>query len=106
MLIKYLVYANSASIVEVKVLRETKSSIFSGHPAYPKGRRCPKRSGLPTGDNYFDTWEEARDYLIACADSNILDLEFQLAQARNWRASLDTMKKPESLPYCYPTSVL
>jgi hypothetical protein len=94
---KYLVSASRSSIQKVEVLRETTSSIFSAHPAYPKGRCIPKRSDSPTGDNYFNTWEEARDYLIACAESNILDLEFQLSQAKGWRATLDTMEDPDVL---------
>lgn len=94
MITKYLVSASRSSIQKVEVLRETTSSVFMAYPAYPKGRCIPKRSDSPTGDNYFNTWEEARDYLIACAESDILDLEFQLTQAKGWRAAIDKMEDP------------
>lgn len=48
-----------------------------------------------SGKNYFDTWEEAYECLLAGAKRRVDDAKGQLATAEMVLAEVHTMKKPE-----------
>jgi hypothetical protein len=59
-------------IEEVEVLRETKNCVFIASNYYSKtGMKASKRSEGPC---YFDTWQEAKDFLIDREKSAIIKL--------------------------------
>ncbi len=65
-------------ICEVEVVRETeKQVIIMGHTG---DRREAKKSEY---QNYFDTWEEAKEFLIIIAQNKVDDTEIKLENAKD-----------------------
>jgi hypothetical protein len=77
-----------AKVAEVDVERETESSVWID------GSRTSKRS---VHENYFDSWEEARDYLLTMAENDLMSARRKLELAQGRVGNIRGMKKPESL---------
>ena len=81
-MIKYLVMRGRAKITPVKVEKETEKSVWverfyiSGDTKYI---RNSKRSAY---DNYFDTFEEARKFLLEETEFDIRILKGKIANKR------------------------
>lgn len=68
-----------ARIEEIEVIRETAQSVYfaSDWACYSNGRREAKRTA--NGYNYFDTWAEAKAFLVYREQSAIRNLKQQIA---------------------------
>lgn len=61
-------------IEEIDVAKETAKFV-----TYQDGQRWAKRSEDRYNKNHFDTWQEAREYLIGHEKAAIYDLELKIA---------------------------
>ena len=84
-MIKYRTRWDEISVVEVS--EETKRSVLLYEAGYY--RRELKRSG---SHNWFDTWEEAKAFLVAEAAKEVCDLKFQLERAEVRLSKLHAMR--------------
>jgi len=71
-MIKYKTDGWNSLIERIEVERETDSSVWI------KGRRCAKASSY---NNYFDKWDQAKDYLLKGALRNRDNKRHQLDRA-------------------------
>lgn len=78
---------NKDMIVEVEVERESDSSVWI------KGRRNNKRS---TYENYFDSWDEAKAYLLEKAESKAASCRRQLEYANGILGNIKGLKNPNT----------
>lgn len=95
---KYKAIDNDASIEAVQVERETaaavwiKSWTFKGAGTGPE-RRHNKRS---TYENYFDTWDEAKAFLLDAAEQQVVNARGRLERATGHLGNVKGMKPGES----------
>ena len=75
-----------AKITPVEVERETESSVWV------KGRRSKKRTDF---ENYYDTWEQARDAFIHHAERAISSEKALLARYEDSLLAIQSMTKPD-----------
>jgi hypothetical protein len=75
----------STNISEVDVERESGSSVWIA------GRRHAKRSEW---ENYFDTWEQAHQFLLDLAQEEVDSCRLQLERAKGYLGNIKGMKKP------------
>lgn len=82
-------------IEEIDVLRETEKCVIiqTGDGIFYKNgeRRDMKRT--EHSYNYFDTWQEARQFLIDRENTVIADLEKQIAAHRATLQKIEAMKQ-------------
>jgi hypothetical protein len=78
---------HDARIDEVEVVRETAKFV-----AELDGQRWAKRNA--DFRNYFDTWAEARQFLIDREIAEIADLERQLVQHQEALQKIEEMSQP------------
>ncbi len=77
-------------IEEVEVARETEKSIFIINN-HGKEIRESKRSSWK---NYFDTWEETKDFIVSNATSEVNQARQHLERCKEKLGRLKGMKKP------------
>lgn len=75
-----------AQIKKVSVTRETAVCVWIDT------RRYAKRSEL---ENFFDTWDEARAFLLNCAEARLMDARRRLQEARDALGNVKGMKQPK-----------
>lgn len=86
-MIKYRTYFDKIETVEV--VRETAASVYVGEKM--GGRREAKRSSFY---NYFDTWQEAHEFLVLRAEIAVSGAQSRLeAEERRFR-QIRGMKEP------------
>jgi len=86
-MIKYEVKSYLNSIEEVKVERETDSSVWV------EGRRRAKKAGYC---GYFDTWEEAKNSLLNKAQKDVDAARSRLQRANSKLGQVKSLKKPRA----------
>ena len=98
-IIKYKTGCGADKIEQVEVLRETNVSVFlpvnARSLAGAKGvdeRRDAKRS---TYAQYHDTWEDAKAYLMAKAEGEVVAARRRLEQANSKLGNIKGMKPPK-----------
>lgn len=74
-----------SGITSVEIERETDSSV------YINGRRRSKRSEY---EDYFDTWEEAHEFLTRRAQDDVESARHVLERANSRLGNIKGMKKP------------
>ena len=79
MIIKHLTYKSSPGIVSIEVKSETKSTITLESLGSTADITFNKKSKHAT---YWDTWKEAKNYLIARTEAKISALQEELAQIK------------------------
>ena len=84
MIIKYRAQIYSRSIKNVEVERETKSSIWIN------GRRLAKRTKF---ENYFDTFDAAKNYLVNVASKKLMGARAGLEYAQGFMRDIKSLKK-------------
>lgn len=85
-MIKYIaVKYGTAEVYPVEVDRETGSSVWVG------GRRRAKRSDH---ESYFDTWEEARNYVLIKAQVRVDAARRHLEREKSDLGNIKGMKPP------------
>jgi hypothetical protein len=85
-MIKFKTGGGRNLIEPVEVEKETASSVWIN------GRRNNKRSGY---DSYFDTWEEAKAYLLEQAERKVAGRRRSLEAANGELGNIRGLKKPE-----------
>lgn len=75
------------TIVEVWVIKETKDGVW-----FPDGTSVTKKG---RDGEYFDTWEEAHDYLLKRQQERVDSLHRQLEEAKARLENIEGMKRPE-----------
>ncbi len=75
----------STQIDAVEVEKETAESVWV------KGRRKAKMSD---GNNYFDTWQEAHDFLLCDADFRLRKAKYLLDKERSRLEMIKKMNRP------------
>ena len=80
---KYMTKKYGVIIEKVEVERETESSIWTD------GVRNAKRSGW---SNFFDTFDEAKDFLMKESESHLLYNEKRLEAAKNRLAEVKALE--------------
>lgn len=83
-MIKYLTHRREAKITPIEVERETAKYVWI------KGRRHGKRTEW---DNYFDTWEEAKDFLMKGAEGALKTSRLMLERAQGHYGNVKGLKK-------------
>lgn len=97
---KYKVGAFGAFIDVVQVERESTQSVwikgwtFDAGPGTGVPRKHAKRSAY---DNYFDTWDEAKAFLVARAEAAVLNARAELAAANDTLGNAKGLKRPEAV---------
>jgi hypothetical protein len=76
---------NGAPIEAVEVQRETQSTIWIN------GKRGSKRTEY---DNYFDTWDEAKEFLLSKASSELASARRKLERAQGEYGNIKGLKAP------------
>lgn len=81
-------------IVPVEVIKETDKQITYMRPSYyngakPSESRVAKRSGY---ENFFSTWQEAHDFLLARARRSVEAAEDRLNSERADLAKIEALK--------------
>lgn len=87
-MIKYRTYWGEITPTEVS--EETKNSVMLYAGGYY--RRELKRSG---SHNWFDTWDEAKAFLVAEAEKEISQLKSKLERAEEKLSKLNAMRPEE-----------
>ena len=83
-MIKYVTGGWGNNLIKaVEVEKETDVSVWV------KGSRCAKRS---TYKNYFDTWEEAKQFLLGKAEAECDSLRSQLERAKGKLGNIKGLK--------------
>lgn len=77
-------------IEEVEVIRETAACVYV-HGWAGRESRFAKRSDF---GNYFDTWEEAHQYLIDKAQKEVDGYRINLERAKGDLGNIKGLKKP------------
>lgn len=87
MITKYKAYKRTwgTTIEPVQVEKETVSSIWID------GRRSAKRSSY---ENYFDTWDEAKEFLTEYANSVLATARRSLETAHGFAGNVRGLKAP------------
>jgi hypothetical protein len=75
----------AGKIVEAEVERESDTSVWIG------GRRAAKKTEWR---RYFDSWEEAHQYLLDLAASKVVHVRNELQRANDRLGNVKGMKKP------------
>lgn len=86
MIVKYRTKWNE--IERVEIFRETDNFVYFGN-----GCREAKRSGF---QNYFDTWEDAKAFLLDEAQKSIDAARRELQRAQAEYGNIKGMKNPEA----------
>ena len=81
-MLKYM--TNWIRIEEVEIARETEQCVF-----HINGRRESKHSGW---HNFFDTWEEARQWLLDKAENDVASLRRRLETAKGHLGNIKGMR--------------
>jgi hypothetical protein len=79
-MIKYRAWAHNLEIKAVDVLKETDKCVFFADSIYTKGRRENKMSDFYC---YFDTWQEAKDYMEMKVGNEIITIELNLKRLKD-----------------------
>jgi hypothetical protein len=87
-MIKFRTWYNN-EIEQIEVRGETEHTIIRMN-----GNREHKRSLNKTGTNYFDTWEEAHDFLVRRTKQDINSLTIQLRNEERILKEIEEMKPP------------
>ena len=83
-MIKYYALAG-LPIKQHEVIRETSSYVY-----LPRSGRAAKRTA---SDGFFDTWQEARDFLLAVEEDKIAALTRELARRQENVKKIQEMKE-------------
>lgn len=84
-MIKYRTAGLGTSIEEVEIDRETEASVWvDGRLFQKKSRYC----------QYWDTWQEAHQYLLVKAEKLLQSYRLRLEQAENGFERIKAMKAP------------
>lgn len=95
MIVKYKTTYDSR-IERVEALRETEFYLFFSSESYLRKnieRREAKRSDW---NNYFDTWEEAKQFLLDRAQSKLDSARFRLQEAQGKYENIKCLTNPET----------
>ncbi len=76
-MIKYFANSTISKISQSEILRETDSSVYIASEWYPKGER---RDKISETRGYFDSFAEARDFLLEIEECKIATLTRELAR--------------------------
>jgi hypothetical protein len=87
-MIKYFAWAAFGTVEPREVLRETENSVYLSRGI--EERRKAKRSD---DRGYFDTWREARDFLLEIEESKIAALTGELARRQAAVERIKEMKE-------------
>lgn len=92
-MIKYRTGGWDCYIEEVEVVRETAKQIILLEEWRGKKseRRTTKRGNY---HNYFDSWAEARDFLLEKAHSKVQSTEANFEEAMKKRGEIEKLKEP------------
>ncbi len=87
MITKYLAlkYSYRPTIQAVQVEKETKQSVWID------GRRSAKQT---TYENYFDSFDDAKNFLAKLADDKLISARRQLEAARGFAGNVRGLKAP------------
>jgi hypothetical protein len=87
---KYKTTFLNAAIEEVEVVRETAKQVVFARPRGIDYREA-KRSECK---NYFDTWSDAHNYLVAGCEKRINTIQRQLSSELKRLGDVEAMVKP------------
>ena len=82
----------SNPIDKVEVERETDSSVWIKNTTTGKDRRVSKTGKY---ENYFDTWEQAKIYLLKEAEDELNAARRNLERAQSKYGNIKGLKKPD-----------
>lgn len=82
-MLKYRTYVSSHKIDAVEVERETDISVWVGNR---------RRAKLTSYDCYFDTWEEAHEFLVDNAERDVECIRLNLERAKGKLGQIKGMK--------------
>ena len=87
-MIKYHAWSIFGEIEKREILRETDKCVFFASPYAKNGRREDK---LSEGQGYFDTFEEARRYLIEIEQRKIVNLRNEISMRQDRIAKIQEL---------------
>ena len=82
---KFRCFSAGSKIEEIEILGQTDFFV-----KLPNGRKDAKRS---SGFNYFDTFQEAKDFLIGVAENKVRSLRLQLERANGELGQIKGIKE-------------
>jgi hypothetical protein len=88
---KYRAWASAGDIQEVEVLRETEHFVI-----LPSRSSSYRREAKRTEDYYcfFDTWQEAKDYMIAKVEKEMKNAEWRVLQYEERLRQIRALTRP------------
>ena len=94
-MIKYQTKWHGSTMAEInalEILRETEKQVVLA-PKHIKGKES-RENKKSDWQCWFDTWDEAHDFLVSEAQKQVDDLRFKLQQANGSLGNIKGMKRP------------
>lgn len=89
---KYFAYSHFIEIKVVEIVKETAKTVTVSAGMF--GER--KENKIAGDRGYFDTWQEAKDFIVAYWNRQVSDIEAKATRAREDRRKAEAMQEPKA----------